>query len=119
MLRSRLLAFGSTPLRELLPVEPRAEYPVYTCPAGYRAIVRDVRLGFAPGQEEGIVVSITVSGPAPSGSVYLLSGRTEGLTLGWTCDVVLEPGMRLFVDTEVPWFSWLLSGAELVLPTQW
>lgn len=118
MLRTRRLAGGMLLEALTQPATgglPRATVPLYQCPEGKRAILRDCRFGY-----DGTPADLTIW------LYLLLSGGLWCLLLSETqasggngvmgfggMDVVLEPGDELAVGYDPPGFGYALSGAEL------
>lgn len=120
MLRTRRLAFGdgiAALESDAGAISPRSvEQIVYTCPAGKRAIVRDIQ------------VTNWGTHPTLSWSFYVISGgdfgtiasgttTAEEVTTSRSLDAVLEPGDTLRFAADQAELQWYISGAELdILP---
>lgn len=99
--------------------EPRAwieTYP-YQCPAGRRAIVRDVHL--TPNGTAIPTETFTLGVYQDSGLIGVLAqGGLEGIvTHHLVMDAVLEPEEWLYLlyKSNTIGLNWVISGAELVL----
>lgn len=116
MVRTRRLALGALPAAlETLPLPPReVDSVIYTTPAGYRAIVRDVWFASATPTTSDLSMGVLTPdsklywfyrAPWPSGakSVHAIM------------DQVLEPGDRLYLYSAQTLLVWAVSGAELLL----
>lgn len=89
---------------------------IYTVPAGYRSVVRDVRVSNRTGSTSTrTLVMLRTSGVSDCAIIDDASLPTETL-LGLACDVVLEAGDSVVVFNVVAGIVYWLSGAELTLP---
>jgi len=89
----------------------------YTCPTGFRAVVRDIRITnpFAGPS------TVTICGIIPSGgtdSYWLFAGpMTSGELASTLAETVMESGDALFAYSDVVGTLFYASGAQLLLPT--
>lgn len=88
---------------------------IYTCPAGNRAVVRDIRLvaAFASGALT-TMVNVYVGGVTEVRVCQAII--TTGKAFGVTGQIVLEPGDVMTLITEEPECYYYFSGAQLPLP---
>lgn len=120
MLRTRRLNAGyHGPGIQSLPASfPRAfEGPIYTCPPGYRAIIRDLRLASTVATTSAVsyfLVSVSGGSPALIWSVYFERAIEA---IGASMDVVLHPGDVLRLATDLSSCYWYVSGAEVQIQT--
>jgi len=82
---------------------------VYTCPAGYTAIVKDVRLSSPVGTVTRAVAAV-LSGATQVSLLDSPLGTGETFRLGFT---VLEPGDQLVIFAAGSTVAYYISGAEL------
>ena len=87
----------------------------FTCPAGYRAIVRDIQLSTTLGVEGQVsIVTVAVSGGK---EIRILGGSLPAgeSTLNWAGQVVLEAGDTMIVYTHLTDLHYYISGAQVSL----
>lgn len=123
MLRTRRIAVGriEEAQRDRESTHPLATViaDVFTCPAGYRAILRDWRilLGFAADPNSfGVIPYLLPAG----GVIYYTNewhptGR-ENSNIEKQTDMVLEPGDTVGLLSNLPPVDYWISGALVTLP---
>lgn len=119
MVRTRRLAFGLSD--EFVSIssprygEKAFGGPVYVCPPGRRAIIRDIIVASVAGGPAGSTL-IWVS-PWDDQDILIAAPSTSSAYSGWhgVLDAVLEENDELVLATDLNDVSWYISGAELVL----
>lgn len=119
ILRTKRLARGRvnpSGMASELPTEKVISEIVYTCPPSTRAIVRDIRLVSSAAVAGGWTYIYVYGSGAPT---IVWVGVITDLPLGGTgtaCDVALEPGDNLAIDSSLDQLDWYITGAELPIP---
>lgn len=121
MLRSRRIAFGKIGGTRNTEIAGRAAISdaIYTCPPGYRAIVRDWQLLLSDSVDPQLRVAIpfvVIDGGEALWITMWQSDRNNGGGISMQTDIVLEPGNILGLLTDATSIEYYVSGAELTIP---
>lgn len=94
-----------------------ASETLYTCPTGFRAVVRSMQIAnFGGASVTRVIVAVTPSGGTDIDRIF-----TQGIAVDevvyWDHELVMDAGDVLLVISSAATVTLLVSGAVLSLPT--
>lgn len=90
---------------------------VYTCPTGFRAVVRDISsANFGGAAVTRLIVALVPSGGSDVDRIQVQPIAVDEVA-HWTGELVLEPGDQLICIASTATCTIVVSGAELMLPS--